>query len=278
MTKTHIAKGVAVLAACTLFAGAAQAQRAARNAAPAGPPPTPQQAAPFDLSGYWESVVTEDWRWRMLTPPKGDYTSMPLNAQGIKVANTWTEDQDGSCKAYGMAGLMRMPTDLHVTWADANTIKVQTDWGMQTRMLRFEKGDGPVGAPSAQGNSFAQWERPVQLAIGAYRPNLGAIDVNGNVVPAAPRGNNGGQPQGGYLKIETSNLAPGWLRRNGVPYSAKTRVTEYIQGFKDPQGREWIDVFTVVEDPEYLAQPYVTSSDYRRLPDGSKWSPHPCKE
>jgi hypothetical protein len=237
-------------------------------------PQSAQQMAPFDLSGYWVSVVSEDWRWRMLTPPKGDYTSVPLNAEGIKATNMWTPAEDGSCKAYGMAGLMRMPTDLHITWASPNSLKIDTDWGEQTRLLQFKADDAAPGAPTLQGHSLASWEIPIPVAIGQYRPAQGAIDLNGNVVS---RPQSGPRVPGGWLKVVTGDLAPAWLRRNGIPYGPNTKVTEYFQTFRDPIGREWFDVLTVVEDPEYLAQPYITSSDFRRLPDGSSWSPHPCK-
>mgnify|MGYP003342381936 CR=1 FL=1 len=40
-----------------------QAQPSAR------PAPTARSSAPVDLTGYWVSVVTEDWAWRMRTPP-----------------------------------------------------------------------------------------------------------------------------------------------------------------------------------------------------------------
>src|SRR5438034_1309230 len=49
----------------------------------------PRALAPFDLTGYWVSVVTEDWRWRMVTPAKGDSTSVPLNPEGRRVTEMW---------------------------------------------------------------------------------------------------------------------------------------------------------------------------------------------
>ena len=88
---------------------------------PAGPPPrlSAKDAAPEDITGYWVSIVTEDWRWRMLTPAKGDITSVPLNPVGRKAAEAWDPAKDESageqCKAYGAPGLMRLPTRLHIT-------------------------------------------------------------------------------------------------------------------------------------------------------------------
>src|SRR5256714_13567944 len=97
--------------------------------------PTPRAASPIDLTGNWVSLVTEDWRFRMVTPPKGDYASVPLNAEGRKVADTWDPAKDRTdgnvCRAYGAGAIMRMPTRLHITWQDANTLKVETDAGQQ---------------------------------------------------------------------------------------------------------------------------------------------------
>lgn len=226
---------------------------------PQGPPQPAQKAAPIDLTGYWVSVVTEDWRWRMLTPPHGDYASVPLNPQGKQLADMWTSDEDGSCKAYGAAGLMRMPTRLHITWASPEVLKIETDWGQQTRMIYFKKSDLPQSGPTLQGSSFAVWQFP-QVAGAGGPPGRG---------PQLP---------GGKLYVLTDNLSPGWLRRNGVPYGSQTHLSEWFQVFDDPSGKHWFDVTTRVDDPEYLLAPFITSSDFRKEPDGSKWSPHPCKQ
>src|SRR5438874_10900948 len=108
---------------------------------PVGPPPTPKAAAPVDLTGYWVSIVTEDWRWRMVTPPKGDYASIPLNAEGRKVADAWNAAKDEAageqCKAYGAPGLIRLPERLHIFWDNDATLHMDTDAGTQTRIFHF---------------------------------------------------------------------------------------------------------------------------------------------
>ena len=280
MKTAVLVAGIGVLAGVCGVKGVAFAQNRTAGDAPVTRLPA-EQAAPFDLTGYWVSIVTEDWRWRMLTPPRGDVTSVPLNAQGIKVANNWNPAEDGSCKAYGMAGLMRMPTDLHISWTTPNILRIETDWGEQTRLLYFAPGDIPQRGPSLQGRSLAVWEQPIPLAIGAAPRGAGALDLDGNPV-IARGGQNVGPPRrpdpeaAGDLKVVTNNLMPAWLRRNGVPYGAQTTVTEYYKTFDDQLGREWFDVFTIVNDPEYLSAAFVTSSDYRQLQDDSSWSPHPC--
>jgi len=106
-----------------------------------------KDSAVIDLTGYWVSIVDEDWRWRMVTPAKGDYASIPLNAEGKKVADSWDlakdEAEGNQCRPYGAAALMRLPTRLHVTWKDDNTLQIDTDAGTQSRLLHF---DGPKWA------------------------------------------------------------------------------------------------------------------------------------
>jgi hypothetical protein len=73
-----------------------------------------------DLTGNWVSVISEDWRWRMVTPLKGDFASVPINAEGRKVGETWDAAKDEAaglqCKAYGAPGIMRMPGRVRITW------------------------------------------------------------------------------------------------------------------------------------------------------------------
>lgn len=227
----------------------------AGQAPPPPPPPQGKAGAPFDMTGYWVSVVTEDWMWRMVTPAKGDVTSLPMNAEGRKVANEWNPAEDGSCKAYGAAALMRMPTRVRVSWESDDVLKLETDAGQQTRRLIFSKAAPAGNAKSLQGYSAALWQFPLRSVLRGDPPPTG----------------------GASLMVVTTDLEAGWLRRNGVPYSANARVTEYYDQFKLEDGTEWLVVTTMVDDPTYLAQQYVTSTHFRRERDGSKWAPQPCK-
>ncbi len=278
----------ALAASCAILFGFAQlaAQAPQRGAPPGGSPAPPEAAAPIDLTGYWVSIVNEDWRWRMVTPPKGDYASVPMSAEGRAVADRWTPEMDGRCEAYGAGGLMRMPTRVRVSWQDDHTLKLETDAGTQTRLLHFAPAAGsepavpPSSGRSLQGYSVATWE------FAGGRGGPGGPGGRGGP-PGAARGGppppgagaaRGGPPQRfGSLKVVTTNLREGWLRKNGVPYSESTTVTEYDDRFRSTNGDEWFFVTTVVNDPKYLAQEFVTSSHFKREPDGSKWSPSACK-
>ena len=171
------------------------------------PPPTARASAPIDLTGYWVAVVNEDWRYRMVTPPKGDYRGVPITKEALQIVNAWDPAADEAagkqCKSYGAAAVMRLPARLHVTWQDDNTLRVDIDAGTQTRLFRFAPVAGArPGKPTWQGDSTAQWERP---AAGAAVP-----------------------PAGGSLTVVTTNMRAGYLRKNGVPYSENATLTEYF--------------------------------------------------
>src|SRR5437588_7522529 len=89
----------------------------------------PKDGAAFDMTGYWVSIVTEDWKFRMVTPPKGQFGGVPLNAEGRKVAGAWDPAKDeaagNQCKAYGAAAIMRVPGRLHITWDSDTTLKIE---------------------------------------------------------------------------------------------------------------------------------------------------------
>ena len=243
-------RGAAIVAA-SLMVGAAGASAQQTPAAP-----SPRAQAPVDLTGDWVSVVTEDWRWRMVTPPKGDYASVPLTAEARKVADAWNPARDiasgEACRAYGAAAIMRQPGRIRIAWEGETTLRVDTEAGTQTRLFRF--GAAPTGGSGAatwQGRSRAQWQ-----FAGARR---------------------GGTPAGGSLRVVTTGMRAGYLRRNGVPYSSSAIVTEYYNRANEPGGDSWLIVTTVVDDPRYLTGRFVTSSHFKRVGAGGAWTPTPCE-
>jgi hypothetical protein len=227
-----------------------------------------QRFAPVDLTGTWVSVITEDWQVRMLSPPKGDFESLPLTRAARDAANQMDMAQVAaagrSCEAYGAPIVMREPGRVRISWQDAATLRLETDAGQQTRLFHFDRPASTGGAASLQGDSLAEWQYargfdPVKVAAAPVKPGT-----------AAP------QPSGGRLKVVTSNLAPGFLRKNGVPYSAATIVTEYYNLLVEPSGQPWFVVTTVVHDPANLAVDYITSTNFRKEGDNAKFKPRPC--
>jgi len=249
----------ALVAGAVLAPSLGAAQRAAQGGVA---PPSARAAAPVDLTGYWVSVVTEDWAWRMRTPPPGDYASVPINDAGRRVADAWTEAEDGSCLAFGAGALLRLPLRIHVTWDDDATLRIETDYGEQTRLLRFGQTASADTPPSLQGYSVAEWQI--------------AGTVTGSGATAGILTTELARPPWASLEVVTTHLSPAWLRRNGVPYSGNAVVTEYFDGFEDGEDR-WLTVTTIVDDTVYLTEPFVVSSNFKREPDASGWKPTPCR-
>jgi hypothetical protein len=212
-------------------------------AQPPRTPPAARQAAPIDLTGYWVAVVTEDWKYRMIHANKGDYSGLPLNAAARKSAGAWDPAKDPApgedCRNFGAANLMRQPGRVHITWQDDQTLKVESDAGAQTRLLSFMQSQSSGGG--WQGVSLASWERPESL------------------------------------KIVTNRLRPGFLRSNGVPYSANTTLTEYFDVVDFADGNLYLVVSTTVEDPVNLTAPYLTSVHFKKQADGAGWNPGSCR-
>jgi hypothetical protein len=283
-----IAIGVIALSGATAFAqlrgrdltdlDAANAGRG--RGAPVGK--TPKESAPIDLTGYWVSIVSEDWRFRMVTPPPKDYASVPLNAAARAIADKWDPAKDegdgNACKSYGAANIMRVPGRLRITWDNDTTLKIETDAGQQTRVLHFGPSAGSGQAanvePSWQGYSVATWEPAGGAAFGGRGGGGGGRGGGGGgggagAAPAPPRG--------GSLKVVTTRLKEGYLRKNGVPVSENATVTEYFDRHSETDGSEWFTVTTIVDDPKFLAQNFITSTHFKKEPDASKFSPSPCK-
>lgn len=219
---------------------------------------SPRATAPIDLTGYWTSVVTTEWRYRMMTPPKGDYEGIPLNAAARTIADAWDPTKDAasgeSCRAYGAPGLLHLPTRLHITWADEATLKLDADRGTQTRLLRFAASPA-TRVRTWQGQSLADWQL-LRPTTGAGPPSAFARSTS--------------------LKVVTTGLRAGYLRRNGVPYSENTVLTEYFDVVPGPGDASWLIVTVQVDDPQYLTQPLLRSVQFKKQADATGWNPTPC--
>ncbi len=255
----------------------AQGGRGGRGAAGGGAP-APQNAkaaARIDLTGYWVSVITEDWRYRMVTPSKGDFQGVPMTAAARTIANAWDPDKEAAsgdqCKSYGAPGLLRQPTRLHITWQDDNTLKMESDAGKQTRIFHFGGWKSPGGPATIQGDSIAEWEGAG--GRGGRGGGGGGGRGGAAAMPAGPA-----QPAAESLKVTTSNLTAGFLRKNAVPYTDKTTLTEYFDLMNEPNGNQMVVVTIVTSDPVYLSRNFVISSQFKKEPGDTdaKWKPSEC--
>jgi hypothetical protein len=178
--------------------------------------------------------------------------------------------------AYGAPAVMRQPGRLHITWDNDNTLKVEIDAGKQTRLFVFGPPRQPAEA-TLQGSSVAQWQSPqitrfYTSKISAQDPNTPGFRGQTPVGSAPPDT----RKLGGTLKVVTTHLKAGYLRNNGVPYSANAVLMEYYDIHSDA-GQEYMVITSIVEDPQYLYVPWVVSNQFRREADGSKWKPQPCE-
>ena len=235
-----------------------------------------QQYAPIDLTGNWVSLVTEDWQLRMITPPKGDLSNMPLNAEGERVTNSWDPARDEAagmaCQAYAAPSIMREPGRLRITWVDGgNALRVEADAGQQTRLFQFVEATPPTTDRSWQGLSRAEWQYAGRFSLDTVGAEIGPAGRRSRTMRPSPS-----RPNGGALEVVTTQLRDGYLRKNGVPFSENTVVTEYFNVYTDVDMAQWLVVTAIVHDPKYLRTDYITSSNFRKEPDGSKWKPRPC--
>ncbi len=265
MTRTAIAS--AALLALLASPGTVRAQGRGRGAAPAGPPQTARQAAPIDLTGYWVSIIVDEWRFRV-TPQKGDIAYLPLNAQARQIASAWDPDKDqadgNACKAYGAVGVMQRPGRLHITWDGDQALKLEADAGTQTRELRFGAKTPQLGEPTWQGYSQAAWQVNGRLLIDTG--GTGFVPINR--VQGATRG--------GQLRVTTTNMKPGYIRKNGVPYSDKAVLTEYFAVLPGQQNDTYLTVTAMVDDPTYLTGQFIRTYTFKKAADATGWEPTPC--
>jgi hypothetical protein len=199
-----------------------------------------------DLTGYWVSLVTEDWVERMSpdSPPSG------VGGRGGRGGGVpATADP---CRAYGAGGSMRIPGRLYISWADDDTLQVDMDQGTQSRLFRFNAEPPATGASSLQGYSTARW-----LAGGG-----GGRGGRGGRGGGAP-------PAWGALEVVTTQLSGGYLLTSKSNYVEGTVLTE-IFAQHDDFGQEYLTVVASLDGGP------TTSSTFRKEPNGDNFSPTGC--
>jgi len=288
---------LAIALACLSGSAIGQAQGRGGGGAP---PPTAKASAPIDLTGNWTAVITEDWHVRMLMPPKGDFGSgaagtienpgvgfigagpnpsaqgnIPYRAAAAQAAMKWDPAKDeaegNACKAYGAPGIMRLPTHLRISWQDDDTLKMEADYGTQTRVFHF--GPPPDRGRLDYGNAtfVPPQVQNVEPPAGVEPSWQGYSIASWTIM-----GGSGNFARGGSLKVVTTRLKPGYYWKNGMPYTGNAALTEYFRVMELPDRSQWIRFTQIVDDPEYLTQPWIVNYAFKKLPDGSQWNPTPC--
>jgi hypothetical protein len=199
----------------------------------------------------------------MLVPGRGEYQGLPLNLAGKQRADAWDPKVDekagNQCAPYGAGVVMLIPERLRIDWQDDETLRVQTDAGMQTRLLRFKPDAAAASVPASwQGQSKATWLMHVTSDPG---PQYSPAD----------------EGHFGTLKVTTGNMLAGLLRKNGVAYSEHSDLTEYWDVQQDPvTKKEYLLVTGSLHDPDLLRANFNYVATFERESDRSKWDPTPC--
>ena len=221
---------------------------------PRRPRPTPRDAAPVDFTGTWDAshhrTGAADAR-----AAKGDYARSLESAGGRSRGLDPARDAAAGeqCRGYGAPAVMRLPGRVRISWESDTVMKLETEAGSQTRLFTFG-AQPPQQAPGWQGTSAAFWQ---PAGGGGGRRGGGAAS------------------RGGSLRVVTTGLRPGYLRRNGVPYSANARLTEYYNRANEAR-RRFLVVTTLVEDPT-IERAVVTSTPFKKVAPLRRGKPGPCE-
>ena len=190
--------------------------------------------AQVDFSGDWDHPGVfgqEDITDRGGGPEIGDYLGLPLNEAGLRKAETysgsWLSVPEHQCTPHPAA---------YQTWGP-NTLSVSKVYDRIRRVVTGIRLDGTFGL-----------DRVVWMDGRPPPPEEALHTFNGFST---------GHWEGDTLVVETSHMKLGWLRRNGTPTSERARMTEYYTRFDD-----YLLVTTVVDDPVYLAEPFVRTTEY----------------
>ena len=189
-------------------------------------------AAQIDFSGNWVQRYNEDQPERLAGPELGDYLGLPLTDAARARADTWSASlltlPEHQCKphpvAYGYRGPsnMRLQQEIDPFTQRVQKITVHLAWMEQHRDIWMDgRPHPPTAAPHTwQGFSTGRWD-------------------------------------GDTLVVTTTHMKAGWLRRNGVPYSDRSRFTE-----RWSRHGSVISHVAILEDPLNLTEPFVRTTDW----------------
>jgi len=206
---------------------------------------SPQAFAQANLAGVWNAGYAEDWPDRFPGPELGDYAGLPLNDADRRRAQSWSATilslPDYQCRVH--------PSDYANSFAD---IRIWDEIDTDTQELI---------AIHLQHFAWST-QRTIWMDGRPHPPEF---------AQHTSMGFSTGEWHGQTLKVTTTHLKEGWLRRNGVARSDSATVTEHF--VRHGNHLTW-NVF--VQDPKYLEEPFFRNRDYTLAESGSIGA-YPCE-
>ena len=188
--------------------------------------------AQMNLAGGWAQRFHEDAPERGAGPEIGDYLGLPINEAARLRADAWDASKwtipERQCEPhppdYGPRGpaSLRIASTVDEVSQDVIAWHVTLMWMLPRRTIYMDGRPHPssYAQHTWQGFSTGEWE-------------------------------------GDMLKVTTTHLKEGWLRRNGLPRSETATLVEYFIRHGD-----YLTLVTVVKDPVYLTEPLVRTSNW----------------
>jgi hypothetical protein len=190
-------------------------------------------AAELNLSGNWLPMYHEDWPERGDGPELGDYLGLSISDGARRAGLSWDASrmsvEEHQCQVHVSPYIYRGPTQLHF-WEERDpetqrviAIKNYLSNYQQTRTIWMDSRPHPseYAAHTWMGFSTGKWE-------------------------------------GSALKVYTTHIKQGFLRRNGLPESDQATLTEYFIRYGD----SLLTHVSILTDPVYLAEPLIRSQDF----------------
>jgi hypothetical protein len=194
---------------------------------------TPSPAsAQVDLSGLWATRHHEDSTERGPGGELGDYSGIPLNDAARLRADSW------DAALYGLPEWQCRPHGADVMWRSVHPVRISKDV------------DPVTGETFALHFNFQDLIDRVIYLDGRPHPPAEAAHTWA--------GFSTGRWEGDVLTITTTHLKEYILRRDGVPRSDLATMTEHVMRHGDV-----LTIFQIVNDPVYLTEPYVLSTDFQ---------------
>jgi len=200
--------------------------------------------AQVDFTGEWAPRFYEDQPERVAGPELGDYLGLPITDPARMRADTWNAAiqtlPEWQCRPHSADYIWRGPSNLHI-WKEVDPV---------TREITA---------------FHAEWLRSVDNVYyldGRPHPSPNAAHTWAGFATAKWEGN--------MLTVTVTHLKEGYVRRNGVPRSDLATVTEHWI-----RHGNWLTVVTIVNDPVYLSEPFIRSTDYE-LDEHQLVPPYPC--